>query len=112
MRDSTRAEIEFVRARIADDERAALEAGAVRYDERLLERSGQSRPHAVHIARQSPERVLVECEAKRKMLEVVADDIDHTYSGDLAVAASQVLDFLAAPYADHPDFRKDWTFER
>jgi len=64
---------------------------------------------AEHIARWDPKRVLAECEAKRRIVElceIVADlpDVD-TSAFTLAL---NTLEDLARPYADHPDHRADW----
>lgn len=55
-----------------------------------------------HIARHDPARVLAECEAKRRMVEMIpgmpADWDDRDY----------LLRLLALPYADHPDYDPEW----
>jgi hypothetical protein len=49
-----------------------------------------------------PARVLAECEAKRRIVELMSDEVEYVvYSDD-------VLRALALPYADHPDFRPEW----
>ncbi len=48
-------------------------------------------------------RVLAECEAKRQIVEHC--DYDHLA---LSPGDPYVLQLLALPYADHPDFREEW----
>ena len=52
-----------------------------------------------HIARHDPARVLAECEAKRRIVEM---DFER-YGEQWAVLAA-----LALPYVDHPDYRAEW----
>lgn len=52
-----------------------------------------------HAARHDPARVLREVRAKRRILELISD---------LPEAAEPILRQLALPYADHPEFRRDW----
>lgn len=57
---------------------------------------------ADHIARHDPARVLAECEAKRRIVEWASD-------GEGEFHWSTVLAPLAAVYADHPDYREEWS---
>ena len=106
---------QFILARIAEDETAALEAEEARGSRGWLLADDMvdygATPPAVaeHIARHDPARVLAECEAKRRIVElceIVADlpDVD-TSAFTLAL---NTLEDLARPYADHPDHRADW----
>ena len=53
-----------------------------------------------------PAHVLVECEAKRRIVEGLDGwDPELGTTGQIAV---QVLQLLALPYADHPDYREEW----
>ena len=45
-------------------------------------------------------RVLADCEAKRRIVEVA------TAHGTLQ--SIEILSLLALPYADHPDYQEDW----
>lgn len=54
---------------------------------------------AGHIARHDPARVLAECEAKRRIVEL-CDGFDEQ--------GREVRQLLALPYADHPDYREEW----
>ncbi|MFB6626495.1 MULTISPECIES: DUF6221 family protein [unclassified Streptomyces] len=60
---------------------------------------------AAHIARHDPARVLAEVEAKRRILSAY-ENYDND-APELDVPES-VLRLLALPYADHPDYRKEW----
>jgi len=101
---------EFLLARIADDEAAARVV--MREDERhpwgdraLSPVSVERIPDEVrgylggtwgeHFARWDPARVLAECDAKRRIV---------TECGWVTV-----MQLLALPYADHPDFRDEWA---
>jgi len=57
---------------------------------------------AEHIARHDPARVLAECEAKRRIVEYCSYELGDEYE------RFPVLDLLAQPYADHPDFDPAW----
>jgi len=66
------------------------------------------RADAEHIARHDPARVLAECSAKRRIVELgvctacatEAQPCDHR---------ADTLRLLALPYADHEDYREEWT---
>lgn len=81
-------------------------------------------PHADHIARHDPARVLLEVEAKRRLVAEIFE-YEATEDGELGcchsaddIAAGQcpgtdldklpALRLLALPYADHPDYREQW----
>ncbi len=55
-----------------------------------------------HIARHDPARVLAECEAKRRIINMMDDPRRDTYE------IHEVLAVLALPYADHPDYDPAW----
>lgn len=72
-----------------------------------------------HIARHDPARVLAEVEAKRKAVrfyEQAAHSLSLSAPGamphDLMTGAANtarvMLQALATPYADHPDYRNEW----
>jgi hypothetical protein len=103
---------DFLLARIAEDEDAARAADAPYF---LYDLDGKGADQFAHIARHDPPRVLAECEAKRRIVEACGDiwepndhrwmsDTDADYHAGLEVAAR----FLAAIYADHPDYRQEW----
>ena len=59
---------------------------------------------ARHIARHDPARVLAECEAKRRIVELNA-----TKPGRKTTFRRLLtLQTLALPCADHPDYRQEW----
>lgn len=112
--------VEFLQARLAEDELIALAAtdGSPRwkthYDFRdVKDDQGHyvvqadtvhpSLEQAAHIARYSPARVLQEVEAKRLVL---ADYLRHEAEGDLLRRGitEDILRSLCAVYAEHPDY--------
>ena len=86
---------------------------------------------AEHIARWDPARVLAECEAKRRIMEAhpMGPGADGSWNytevvgcltcvscgvdGEAIIDAGPcpTLRALAAPYAEHPDFRPEWSVE-
>jgi hypothetical protein len=87
--------------------------------------------NAAHIARHDPARVLAECEAKRRIVELHrigdpdewdpdlwacrlcqwdedCDSPKHDYQHGAGRFPCDTLRHLAAVYADHPDYRDDW----
>jgi hypothetical protein len=116
--------VEFLLARIGEDEAAARGAYGVRWEviegvnasQVLVHRAEirddkwrvghlghvatVERGHDVaHIARWDPARVLAECAAKRRIVEMYAGQHGQPY----------VLHFLTLPYAAHPDYRQEWA---
>ncbi|MGH9252637.1 MAG: DUF6221 family protein [Acidimicrobiales bacterium] len=55
----------------------------------------QSMADADHIARHDPARVSADVEAKRRIMKVAEFELD-------------ILELLALPYADHPDYDEAW----
>jgi hypothetical protein len=100
---------DFLLARIAEDEAYgwALAHG---------NRPGLERPG---FGIYNPSRVLAECEAKRRIVEMAKGSPDfldamprpgyaqpyHSPSVDVLIRVQQLL---ALPYADHPDYREEW----
>ena len=69
-------------------------------------------PVADHIARHDPARVLREVEAKRQLLtryEVHRDAAFPDYEGGYASAMDDALAILAAVHSDHPDYQQEWA---
>jgi hypothetical protein len=56
----------------------------------------------------SPARVLVECAAKRQIVDL-ADEISRRTTSSAYWASSTLLHVLALPYADHPDYPEALT---
>jgi hypothetical protein len=63
------------------------------------------------------DRVLAECEAKRRIVELTQGAIyrladlvaDEWGGGGDTDADEDLLRLLALPYADHPDYREEWA---
>lgn len=117
---------EFLLARVAEDEADARLA--VRCHEPGEPWGWDTVPgDGLHIARWDPARVLAECEAKRRIVEL------HTVDGTVRLRSTDekvyvcrtcsledeppsgpmewpcdTLRALAAVYADHPDYRDEW----
>ncbi|MGW4484316.1 DUF6221 family protein [Amycolatopsis sp. NPDC004368] len=77
--------------------------------------SPQGDAYRRHIARHDPARVLAEVAAKRQIIDAAvradeAGDAALQTAGEYAraQALSDVLDWLALPFADHPDYREEW----
>jgi hypothetical protein len=129
--------VQFLRARLDEDEQAAralvddrrpgrterwefCDDGAIRDTgaHRSLRVKFTWPQEAAHIARHDPARVLAEVEAKRRILVDVlptmqADEI--RIAGEWGVgsepvreASDDLLSLLALPYASHPDYREEW----
>lgn len=108
--------VEFLRARLDDDERDALaaspgpwspnaEADEVTAADGITVCDGfalsnnQLRATVRHIARHDPARVLAEVEAKRRIIRDYEQDVFHS---------TDVLRILAAVFADHPNYNPMW----
>lgn len=123
--------VTWLRAQLDEDEQVALEVLAerttddgpdngVQIDEsgRLLIGGADYAIRATvtaHILRHSPNRVLAEVEAKRRILDLYEwaairrsqQPDDRLHLGEQAVA-EQALWHLAEPYADRPGYRDEW----
>jgi hypothetical protein len=129
---------EFLLARIAEDEKAARDE-----EESAPELEGaRQRPYVDfplrgHLDRHTPARVLAECEAKRRIVELHQptplvdhmevectcgfDDHRSRWCAGCGVCVYDEGEFarpfgncptvllLALPYADHPDYRQEWA---
>lgn len=73
-----------------------------------------------HIARWDPPRVLADCEAKRRIVELLGGYDEGVYNAlydgpgsdcydVVQTAAVRTLFAMALPYADHPDYREEWN---
>ena len=83
--------VEFLEARIAEDEAEAKPMAGLDDDDR----GGWAIVYA--------ERVLAECAAKRAILDVCDD------GGPWPSDIDRIERALAAIYKDHPDYRKEWA---
>jgi hypothetical protein len=88
---------DFLLARIADDERLARAAKATEDDHDSIFGGSPTADHH-HYRRHTPDRVLAECDAKRRIVE--------SFKGVPLFA--QVLRLLALSHADHPDYDQGW----
>lgn len=118
--------VAFVKARLDEDERIAnAAADAFLHGDRIgIERDKLHPSVCMHVYSWTTARVLREVEAKRTMLAVAAVMVMDLPlpAGTPAKAArleaiahdterrqgSTFLQLLALPYADHPDYRKEW----
>jgi hypothetical protein len=110
---------EFLLARIAEDEQRAASAGHgcgyllhehnAGWVEVDLPAEHNVRPsyELRFIREHSPDRVLAECEAKRRIVADRPLPIGHFWDGQRA-QHDNALRFLASVYADHPDYRDEW----
>lgn len=68
---------------------------------------------ADHIVRHDPARVLVECDAKRRIVESYQqaagdEEMPAEWNDGYVCGQEFMLKLLAQPYADHPDFDPAW----
>lgn len=119
--------VEFLEARIAEDEDAAKAVNRSLWTSRVA----LLQPDLYgHIVRQHPARVLAECEAKRRIVLLHEDEhacessdaegvnFWSTASGSerlrvdegpwIRFESCQTLRLLALPYAGHPDYREEF----
>lgn len=116
--------IAFLRTRLDDDEQAALDwqrhkqalteqfmNDPRRKDVRFRREPVTEARLAEHAFRDrfDPARMLLEVEAKRRMLAWLQRQQAWAEENNLwAYDAEEPLKLLAAPYADHEDYRADW----
>lgn len=121
---------DFLLARIAEDEAVAHAAAKVESASWWVDGPAQvsgkhwvyatgekftSRDVAEHIARHDPARVLAECAAKRRIVEELVlpyiAERRRLMNGQPSWGDEHpdLLRILAAPYADHPDYREEWA---
>lgn len=98
---------DFLLARIEEDAAAASYAATRDGDLSEHDMAGWWIGHYQHYPRHNPQRVLDDCEVKRRIvwtqpLEVLSANPQAWRLRD------QILRLLALPYADHPDYRKEW----
>ena len=104
---------EFLLARIDDDERIANSASGILTGPAQLGHDlwnfGDQRLEV------TKRRVLAECEAKRRIVAALGPLLNpFSSAADVACTAEveragDVLEMLALPYADHPDYRAEWA---
>ncbi|MBM4549356.1 hypothetical protein GS445_06580 [Rhodococcus hoagii] len=69
-------------------------------------------PVADHIARHDPARVLREVEAKRRVINGWSDpfgNLNAEQADAARVEKARVLHSLAAVYSDHPEYQQEWA---
>jgi hypothetical protein len=94
---------EFLLARVAEDEEWARWVGAAQDSERSRGVAFVSSLGSSSVT--SAGRVLAECEAKRRIVGLATLPERQSFSSPWVDA----LMALALPYADHPDYREEWT---
>lgn len=92
---------EFLLARIAEDE-AWITGWGGEYLDECQECAFGQQPDSPY----SRARVLVECEAKRRLILMLDGMLKHEIGWDGIEEA--VMVHLALPYADHPDYQQEW----
>ena len=106
--------VEFLEARLAEDETVAL----MTYDDPTFGRSwpdmdGEVRsPELVHSRRHDPARVLREVAAKRAIASgarLYEDAGFPDFEGGFSSASEDAVAQLARVYSDHPDFNPEWA---
>ena len=120
--------IAFLRARLDEDERAAVAAAGQQtyYDWEVHEAEPPEQPEvrvkgepyrvaggvddstAEHIARHDPARVLSEIESKRRLIQWCEWMVGDFRGSDVW---KDVLPLLALPYVGHSDYRAEWRPE-
>lgn len=124
---------DFLLARIAEDEAAArsahpspwkhspwhpgrfacIEAPASMHGGNrvvILSKDPDSVMSVPHILRWEPARVLAECEAKRRIVEIhqIGNDPCDEHDASMRSIPCETLQLLALPYADHRDYQQEW----
>ena len=109
--------VEFLLARIAEDEAVAERAVDEWFDAEWIEIDDDPRDHAQHWR---PARALVECAAKRRVVELHAqsgerwtgfpraDRLEAYCQHDQHASPCPTLRLVAAVYSDHPDYDQAW----
>lgn len=99
-------EEEAVAQEVLRDRRRGIEQGA-RYEDPdtnpLMAWEDGPKPFAA----MSAERVLADCKAKRRLVQLWAQS-DDMYGGDAGAFMDDALRAFVQPYADREDFRQEW----
>jgi hypothetical protein len=106
--------VEFLRARLAEDE-AQQQDSSTRWHRKDCE----AVPDVLYPDRETgecdcgvPARILAETEAKQKLLaEYAAADARANwpdFDGGVASGLEMALQHLTAPFSGHPDYREEW----
>lgn len=114
--------IDFLRARLAEDEQVACATGGRWWQPpaqptEVLDSGGGGfntflRSRAAHIARHDPGRALAEVDAKRRIIDryerQVAKAAENAMEEDRAWILGEITALLALPHASHPDYNNEW----
>lgn len=101
--------VEFLTARYNETETIAEDA--IRNGEGTLDWADDGDPTDIHIARHDPAAVLADVASKRAILERMLLSMSDPNPDRLVqarVICMPVLELLARPYRDHPDFDPTW----
>lgn len=102
MTTSTLTLTDFLLARIAEDEAQATRS---KEDAATGKTLGVPASWVTAVA----DRVLAECEAKRRIVNMAWDHFgEDDYAWGMEEAKRQILLEMAQPFADHPEFRAEW----
>ena len=101
--------VEFLLARIADDEAAASAKPPGAFIERHTMYYRASEADGFGYVWTSRFRVLAECAAKRQIIKHCTETLEDSSGGYTsgALLAERVLSAMAAVYANHPDYDPD-----
>lgn len=97
--------LDFVRARIAEDEQMASDASGHKV---TIGCAWEGVAVSRHIFNWSSARVLEECRSKWMITDLIALSADHS---DRMSGAYMTLQLLAAPYSAHRDYLPEWWLE-
>lgn len=129
--------VEFIEARIAEDEQAAKDATEAPWnlrlsesDDKILTESGHTLIYGasykevvlevyendlLHMSRHDPARVLRQCEALRRILDdykrYLAEE-RRRFNGWVTEKDSPITLAIASIWLDHPDYREDWSAQQ
>jgi len=97
----------FLRARIDEDEQVARAAQSAAWDFAVSEPGAASgaagefeAAQREYLLKLGPERMLIECATKRRILEVA--------KSSSSTVTRALLEVMAMPYTSHQDYKKDW----
>lgn len=68
----------------------------------------RTQAHALHMAHHPPGRVLRDVAARRRLVQRITEAKKVDVRPALGEEREVVLRLLALPYADHPDYKKEW----
>ncbi len=105
--------VEFLKARLDEDEAAALAASQESWDDQYGEFRSRGGETFAHVLRHDPARELRKVKGDRLIIAEIVDALEEpvTYENVtvLDIVAEKMLRALALTYADHPDYRSEWA---